>query len=74
MRKAPREGQNVIVGGCRYAVCMETAKKLLTLQREYATGEANCWDEASAGFPLRTADEVATDYADTLREFLAAPA
>lgn len=53
---------------------METAKKLLTLQREYAIGEANCWDEASAGFPLRTVDEVATDYADTLREFMAASA
>ena len=53
---------------------METAKKLLTLQREYAIGEANCWDEASAGFTMRTPDEVATEYAATLREFNATPA
>lgn len=51
---------------------MELAKTLLALQIEYAAGERNCWDEASAGVPLRTPDEVATDYAAALRAFNAA--
>jgi len=53
---------------------MELAKKLLALQAEYAAGEQDAWgaDDEDAG--CRTLNEVAADYADTLRKFLSVPA